>query len=127
MENTTKKYGKALCFLPLICYLLWVVYYIIINRNIVVPNNMSNHITLVTNTIMNYSGLFVGLALASIITATILVYFIVHLARLKDMEALEKIGWIVFMTFLAPVAFIVFWYTELKNEPDNISVYHSIT
>lgn len=127
MENTTKKYGKTLCFLPLVCYLLWVVYYAIVNRNIVVPNNMSNHITLVTNTITNYGSLFVGLALASIVTATILVYFIVHLARLKDMEALEKIGWIVFMTFLAPVAFIVFWYTELKNEPDNIRVHHSIT
>jgi hypothetical protein len=81
---------------------------------------------MVTNTIQNYGSVFAGVVLATIVTATILIYFIVHLARLRDMEAQEKIGWIVFMTFLAPIAFIVFWYAELRNEPDNIRVYQSI-
>lgn len=118
MENTTKKYGKLLCFTPLICYVLWTLQYLYINRNLVAPNNLSDHVTIVTNTITNYGSVLIGFYLSGIITATILVYMIVHLARLKDMEALEKIGWIVFMTFLAPAAFIFFWYAELRNEPD---------
>ena len=126
MENTTKKYGKALCFTPVVCYLLWVAYCLYINRHLMVPNHLSDHVGMVTNTIQNYGSVFAGVVLATIVTATILIYFIVHLARLRDMEAQEKIGWIVFMTFLAPIAFIVFWYAELRNEPDNIRVYQSI-
>jgi hypothetical protein len=126
MENTTKKYGKALCFTPIIGYLLWVAYCLYINRNLMVPNHLSDHIGMVTNTIENYASVFAMVVLITTITATIHIYFIIHLARLKDMEALEKIGWIVFMTFMAPIAFIVFWYAELRNEPDNIRVHQSI-
>jgi hypothetical protein len=127
MENTTKKYGKTLCFTPMICYQLWVLYCLYINRDLMAPNHLSDHVGLVTNTIQNYGSVFVGVVLATAITATILICFIVHLARLKDMDDFHKIGWIVFMTFLAPVAFIVFWYTELRHEPDDIRVYPTIT
>ncbi|MBS1774249.1 MAG: hypothetical protein JST82_15430 [Bacteroidetes bacterium] len=124
MENTTKKYGKALCFLPFFCYAAWFIYFLAV---VVTPFSWGNQIGMITNMMQNYGGLFITLALSTTITATILVYFIVHIARLQEMETLEKIGWIVFMTFLAPVAFIVFWYMELSLEPENIKVHPSIT
>ena len=127
MENTTKKYGKTLSFLPLISYGLWTIYYIIIASRANGPYAGSfDHLNVVTNTLMHYGSLFIGLALASIITATILIYFIIHIARLKEMPDVHKLGWIVFMTFMAPIAFIVFWYTELRNEPSEINVYPDI-
>ncbi|MBS1781359.1 MAG: hypothetical protein JST70_18675 [Bacteroidetes bacterium] len=126
MENTTKKYGKALSFLPLISYLLWTVYYTIVASKSNGPSISFDHMNVMSNMMHNYTGLFITLALASILTATILIYFIVHIARLKDMMPEYKIGWIVFMTFAAPIAFIVFWYTELKNEPSEINVYPDI-
>lgn len=127
MENTTKKYGKALCFTPLASYTLWFVYYLMVNKNVIVPNHMGDHLQMMANTLAHYPALFTGLALCSIWTTTVLVYLIIHIARLKEMDTQTKIGWIVFMGFLAPFAFIVLWYTELKKEPDNIKVYHSIT
>lgn len=126
MENTTKKYGKTLCFLPFISYLLWTVYYAIVASRSNGASISFDHANVMSNMMNNYTVLFLTLALASIITATILVYFIVHIARLRDMIPEYKIGWIVFMTFAAPVAFIVFWYTELKNEPSEINVYPDI-
>lgn len=129
MENTTKKHGKTLSFLPLICYSIWMIIYIII-LNLPSGKEFSQMVPGQTvmqgNMMLYYPILFMGLALASIVTATILIYFIVHIARVKDMQPELKIMWIVFMTFAAPIAFPAFWYFELRNEPKHIDVYPDI-
>jgi hypothetical protein len=129
MENTTKKYGKTLGFLPLICYGIWMIIYIIV-LNLPSSKEFAESVPGQTvmqgNMMLHYPILFLGLALASIVTATILIYFIIHIARVKDMNPEAKIMWIVFMTFAAPLAIAAFWYFELRNEPKYIDVYPDI-
>lgn len=126
MENTAKKYGKVLSFTPIVLFTLWTIYYTIININTPFPARFEDHIAIMTNTIANYSLLFIFLAIICTITAGILLYFTVHIARLKHMTAGEKIAWMVFMVCFGAFSFPVFWYYELRNEPQNIDVYTSI-
>ena len=61
-----------------------------------------------------------------ILTSAVLVYFIVHLARIKHMNGASKAAWIVFMTFAAPLAFPVYWFAEIRNEPDYVPMHPDI-
>lgn len=66
-------------------------------------------------------------SLCFILHTSILLYIIIHLAKLKTMNAESKILWIVFVTFLLPVSAIIFWYVELNKEANNIEVYSDIS
>lgn len=126
MENTTKKYGKTLSFLPLICFTLWSTYFFITTHGKVVVSSINEHANWVAAVVSNHNSLLVLLVLTFIITATILIYFTVHIARIKNMGPHQKLGWLVFMVCFGAFSFPVFWYRELRNEPKNIDVYPSI-
>lgn len=126
MENTTKKYGKLLSFTPLACYSLWTAYFFIINNGPAPFTSLEDHIRIVTATIESYTSLFVTLAITCTIHAAILLYFTVHLARIKKMTAGEKIAWMIFLSTFGAFALPVFWYQELRHEPTYIDVYPDI-
>ncbi len=123
MENTTKKYGKLLSFIPLISYVIWTGYFL--SATGWNPGSSILTTALMT-TLHNYSALFFGLAMICVVHATILLYFTIHLARIKDMTAGAKIMWMVFMVVVGAPALPVFWYSELRNEPMYIDVYPDI-
>ena len=126
MENIATKYGEVLCFTLMILFAMWTIYFFTIVKEEVVTSSIANHILWVTAMLQNYTSLWITLTLICIVTGSILLYLIVHLARLKDMPAGNKIFWMVFLTTFGAFAFIVFWYMELRSEPKYVDVYPSI-
>lgn len=126
MENLAKRYGMILCFLPMILFAVWTIFFFTVVQEQVVTSSISNHFLWVTAMLENYTVLWITLALVCTITAAILVYFVVHIARLKNMPAGEKVLWIVLFPAFGSVAFILFWFMELRHEPDYVEVYPNI-
>lgn len=77
-------------------------------------------------TLRNYTTMFVLLAIAAIIAAAILIYAIVVMARLKNMNGASKLLWLVFLSTFAPVSTFFFWYFVIKREPKYVPIYHDI-
>jgi len=79
-------------------------------------------------TIMNehYNTLFTLLAISFITGAATLIYFMVHIARIRDMSAGVKLAWMIFMFVLGGIAFPIFWYNEIRKEPEYMPIYPDI-
>ena len=75
---------------------------------------------------MNYTSLWISLTIICAITGGILLYFIVHLARLRAMPAGTKLFWMVILITFGAFAFMVFYFAELRSEPTYVNVYPSI-
>jgi len=126
MENIAKKHGKLLCFAPFVLYSLWTIYFFALVQEEVVTSSISDHFAWVTAMTMNYTSLWISLTIICAITGSILLYFIVHLARLRAMPAGTKLFWMVILTTFGAFAFMVFYFAELRSEPTYVSVYPSI-
>jgi len=126
MENTAKKYGKLLCFTPMALFTAWTIYFFMVVQEEVVTSSFSDHFQWVAAMAANYNSLWISLALICTITAAILLYLTVHIARLRSMSSLEKLFWMISFPALGAFAFIIFYFLELKNEPEQVDVYPSI-
>lgn len=126
MENTAKKYGKLLAFAPFVMFSLWTIYFFSLVQEEVVTSSISDHFAWVAAMLGNYTSLWISLAFICTISASILVYFVVHVARLKNMPAGEKLFWIVIFPTFGAFSFIAFYFLELRNEPEKVDVYPSI-
>lgn len=126
MENQAKKNGKLICFLPITAYALWSIAFLLVNRGHIEMSSLNNHFDWMRATLANYQPMLWTFVLCAVIAFSVLLYLIVHIARLKDMGAGDKIAWIMFMACFGPLGFPVFYYMELRNEPDRIEVYPDI-
>lgn len=126
MDHKAKNRMGIISFLPLFAYLGWLVQYLIIMRSLIAREAMQDHMTMSGLLSQNYDGTLFFFILCFALTSAVLVYFVVHVARLATMAAGTKLGWIVFMTFLAPVAFPVFWYSEIRQEPEQLPMHPDI-
>lgn len=126
MENTAKKFGKTLSFIPLACFAAWTIYFFIVVQEAVVTSSVFDHFLWVMAMIDHYTSLAITLGATCTVAAAILIYFTVHIARIKKMPAGEKVAWMVFLVIFGAFSFPVFWYYELRNEPDRIDVHPSI-
>lgn len=119
MNNRAKNTMGVLSFLPLLAYVGWLIQFVYLHMTY--PNVQTSAILS-----ENYDSTLLFFTLCFILTSSVLVYFVVHLARTKLMNSGSKLGWIIFMTFMAPIAFIAFWYTEVRNEPERLPIYPDI-
>jgi hypothetical protein len=74
----------------------------------------------------HYDTLFVMLAIYAIIAAGVLIYNLVMLARMKNMNAAEKAVWVLLLVGFVPLSFLVFWYFVVKKEPRYVGAYPDI-
>lgn len=65
----------------------------------------------------NYNSLALLYGIVAALAIILLLYFIVHVARLKQMKSGRKILWISALTLLLPVSFPLFWYFVINKEP----------
>jgi uncharacterized membrane protein len=126
MVNTPKKYGTVLSFAPLTAYTLWSIYFLVVTGGYVEMSSAWNHFKWMTATLANYDVLLWTFLTCALITTIVLLYYTVHLARIKTMPAGNKIAWMVFMVIFGAFSFPVFWYAELRHEPEQIDVYPDI-
>lgn len=58
--------------------------------------------------------------IAVVLTLAVLLYFIIHIARIKTISAGNKILWIVVLAAFMPLSFPIFWYLQIKTEPEMV-------
>ena len=64
-----------------------------------------------------YGNLLLIYGAAIMLTILVLIYFIVHVAKIKAMNGATKTLWICFLAAFVPLSFPVFWYFQIKREP----------
>lgn len=125
MDKAAKRNMGIISFLPLAAHVAWLLHFIYI------VSIYQGDTTIFADRVAaaladNFQMTTVFFTLCFVFTAIVLIYFVVHLAKTKLMNAGQKLGWIVFMTFFAPVAFPIFWYSEIRNEPERLPVHPDI-
>ena len=122
-EKAKKKIG-IICFIPAISFFITFVYYLILIWPI--AHGYAEPSSVVGITARNYDTLLAMLAISSILAAGVLIYCLVILARLKNMNAPSKLIWIILLSTFAPVAAVLFWYFLIKREPKHVPIHPDI-
>lgn len=126
MDEKTKANMGILSFLPISCFAVCFIYYLVILMPVLGRNAFSDHLALNMETIRHYSTMFIMLAISGIVGAFVLIYFLIHIARIKNLNSAAKLEWILFMSVLVPVALPLFWYFEIRKEPTVLEIYPSM-
>lgn len=128
MDDKKKRMLGVLSFVPLATFLLFVGYLISISGPLFGERGryMLHHDVLSTIMSQHYSTLLILSGAAFITGMIMLIYYIVHLARLTHMSAGEKLAWMIFMVTFVGISFPVFWYNEVRHEPEHMPVYPDI-
>lgn len=126
MDDKKKRAVGFISFLPLVTFTVFATYFAIICIPLMKAGLLNDHEMLATVMNQHYLTLFILLAIAFITGAAVLIYFMVHIARLRDMSAGTKLNWMLFMFLLGGIAFPIFWYKEIRNEPEYLPVYPDI-
>lgn len=126
MKDTSKRWMGILSFIPLVAILLWAVYILVINNRLVENKEMHQHEKVVSLIFQNYQGTFVLFLLAFMIGLTVLVLFVIHLKKVRTMNGSSKLAWMVFMCAFGPLAFPVYYFIEVRHEPDDVPMYASL-
>lgn len=113
----------ALCVLPCVLLVVAVVYYIISVRPAM---NAKDAGTLMSYTLMHYNTMLVFMGIYATAAAAVLIYFLVLLARVKNLNSAQKVMWLFVLCAFVPVSFLVFWYFVLHREPTVVPIYPSI-
>jgi hypothetical protein len=114
-DRVKRRIGIA-CFIPAVSFFISLVYYLILLSPLMhghPPPKSELNIT-----VQHYSTLFTLLAISSVISAAVLIYCIVHLARREDVNTPTKMTWILVLVIFVPESFILFWYFVVRNEPE---------
>ncbi len=113
-----------ICFIPVVCFLLCFLYYLILILPLTQGNPQPSSIVGITRS--HYDFLFAILAVSAIITAPVFIYCLVILARLKNLNSATKLEWIIFLSVLAPIASAFFWIFLIKDAPKYIGIHPDI-
>lgn len=65
--------------------------------------------------------------IAVVLTLAVLLYFIIHIAKIKSISAGNKIIWIVVLAAFMPISFPIFWYMQIKTEPEMVDTKEDIS
>jgi len=124
LDDKAKKRMGVICFIPVVCFLLSFIYWLIL----VLPLTQGHQVpsSIVGLTSRNYDTFFFILAASAIITAPVFIYCLVLLARMKNLNEAHKLMWIVFLSVMAPIASALFWIFLIKDSPRHIGIYPDI-
>jgi len=124
LDEKAKKRMGIICFIPVVCFLLAFVYWLIL----VLPLTQGHQApsTIVGLTSRNYDTFLFILAASAIITAPVFIYCLVVLARMKHLNEAHKLMWIVFLSVMAPIASAIFWTVHIKDSPKHVGIYPDI-
>lgn len=124
-ESQKRAYG-LLSWVPLLIFTIGTIYFLYINGRLVEHKQFHEHEKVVLFAFKNYDQLFILGSIAGIVSLIVMLTFIVHLAKLKNVNDAQKISWIIFMVFFGAFAFPVFWYNVIRTEPQDQPLYRSL-
>lgn len=126
MDPARKKRLGIISFIPLAAFTVALINHLLAFGPVLSHAHMENHLALVTDTALHFTRISIFYGIAAIITLGVLIFFIVHLARLKNLARDYKFFWAVFLTMFAPFSFVVFWYFKIRREPRELEMYASL-
>ncbi len=126
MDGKKKRAWGFISFLPLLTFTVFAIYFAAICIPLMKAGLFQDHELVASVMNRHYTTLFILLAIAFVTGASVLIYFMVHLARIRDMDAGDKLRWMIFMFILGGIAFPIFWYKEIRNEPEYLPIYPDI-
>jgi len=124
MDAKEKRKEAIICFFPCIPFLISLGYLLILLS----PLAHGYHETRSSSGIIreHFNVLFGLLAVYACISMSALIYCLVHLLKIKAMNAATKAVWALVLVTFTPVSFILFWYFEIRKEPVNLPVKRDI-
>ncbi|MBS1616210.1 MAG: hypothetical protein JST06_08860 [Bacteroidetes bacterium] len=126
MSPARKRRLGMLSFVPLVAFLVALVNQLLVFGPIIERKDMYDHLALVNLTALHFDRIGIFYGVASLISLSVLLYYIIHLARLKTLASDYKFFWAVFLTMFQPISFIVFWYFKIRREPRELDMYPSL-
>lgn len=123
MRNPDKKWMGPVSWIPLIAIGTWWIYIMYITGRLIGNKEFHQHEKVVTMIARNYGGSFTLFMLAFLIGLAVLVAFIIHLKKVRTMNGSTKLSWLVFMAVFGPLAFPVYYFVEVRHEPDDVPMY----
>lgn len=123
-DEKAKKRMGVICFIPVVCFVLCFVYYLILILPVAGAGHDPESVVGITS--RNYGFLFLILAASAIITAPVFIYCLVILARLKNLNSAQKLMWIIFLSVMAPIASALFWMFLIKDSPKYVGIHPDI-
>jgi hypothetical protein len=123
-DDNVKRNAGVICSIPAASFILTFIYYLTLVWPLTDGHAVAGAVVGITA--QNYDTLFVMLAISSILAAGVLIYCLVLLARLKNMNAASKLIWIILLSTFAPVAAVFFWYFLINREPKYVPMHHSM-
>lgn len=121
--RSDKGWMSVLCFVPIIALAAWAIYLVVINGRLIEQKQGQQHEKVVTLIAQNYGGSFALFMVAFLIGLAVLVAFIIHLKKVRTMNGSSKLAWLIFMAVFGPLAFPVYYFIEVRHEPDDVPMY----
>jgi len=126
MKESTKKWLGFFSWIPLGIFTASVIYFMYVARPLLERAQYDQHDKVVYYLSQYYDTMFLWFFAGSVIGMIILIIFVVHLLRLKTMHPATKALWILVMSFTGSFALPLFYYLELKREPEEVPLHPSI-
>ena len=117
MDKKRKRVIGFISILPLVAFLITFIYEYSVLGTLFVTGDIQYHQLINTKISEHYNTLVILYGISILLTLAVLLYFIVHLARIKNMTAGMKMLWVVILAAVMPLSFPVFWYLQVKREP----------
>jgi hypothetical protein len=126
MTNTDKKWMSYMSWVPSITFAAWLIYILVVTGRLIERQQYEQHDKVVTLLAQNYRGSFTLFMIMFLIGLAVLVAFIVHLKKVRTMNGSSKLAWLVFLAVFMPISLPVYYYIEVRHEPDDVPMYASL-
>lgn len=113
-------------WVPTVAFVAWLVYILAITGRLVERAEYQQHEKVVTMIAQNYGGSFTLFMIMFLIGLAVLVAFIVHLKKVRTMNGSSKLAWLIFLAVFMPISLPVYYYVEVRHEPDDVPMYASL-
>ena len=113
-------------FIPSIAFGIWLIYILYITGRLVKHEQFQQHEKVVTLIAQNYGGSGTLFMIMFLIGLAVLLAFIVHLKKVRTMNGSSKLAWLVFLAVCMPVSLPVYYFIEVRHEPDDVPMYASL-
>ncbi len=123
MKNGDKVWMGPVSFIPFVAISSWWAYIMYATSHLIANEQFQQHEKVVTMIARNYGGSFTLFMIAFLIGLAVLVAFIIHLKKVRTMNGSTKLAWLVFMAIFGPLAFPVYYFVEVRHEPDDVPMY----
>jgi len=127
MDNTEKKIVGVFSFLPILAWVATTVYFLIINKDLIAASTFQDHTSVATNIINHFLPFTIILSFAELITGIMIIYYVVHIAKLKNFDSFTKLLLVIFLVFMGPIAVMVVWFTVINKEAKQEPMYPNLT